>query len=131
MPLTLDNQDSCSPEPGTNWRSVAVQPPLCIGRYEGTETVRGRRGHPKYLSAIAASTATEPPYVFGPDTLCPHQHLEIKSAPGTRRRRRRTKDHHQKVEKFSLMGQVCLLTTGGLISVRVPCDRWTPLRRRI
>ena len=94
-----------------------MQPPLCRGRYEGTETCLGRRGQLKHLSAIAASTATEPQYVFGADALCPHQHRAMKSAHGTRRRLRRPKDRHQKVEKFPLIGQVCLLTTGGLISV--------------
>ena len=45
MPLTLDNQDSCSPAPGTNWPTVAVEPSLCIGRYEGTEMFLGRSDH--------------------------------------------------------------------------------------
>jgi hypothetical protein len=109
-----------APEPESHWRTVTVQPPLCRGRYEGTETFLGRRGPPKHLAAIAASTATEPPDVCGADTLGPHQHVEMKSAHATRRRLRRTKEHHQQVETFPLIGQVCLLTTGGLIRVILP-----------
>jgi hypothetical protein len=44
MPLTLDNQDSCSPEPDMDWRTLVVQPGDCIGRYEGTEEFLGRSG---------------------------------------------------------------------------------------
>jgi hypothetical protein len=31
-----------SPEPETNWRTDTVQPPSCIGRYEGTDRFLGR-----------------------------------------------------------------------------------------
>jgi hypothetical protein len=60
MPITLDNQDSCSPEPETNWRTHAVQPLLCIGRYEGTDTFLGRRALGEALSALAIVMAIEP-----------------------------------------------------------------------
>ena len=33
-----------SPEPGTHGRPITVQPPPCIGRYEGTARFLGRRG---------------------------------------------------------------------------------------
>jgi hypothetical protein len=36
-----------SPEPETHWRTAPVQPPLCIGRYEGTDRFLGRRDHPE------------------------------------------------------------------------------------
>src|SRR5215510_15598753 len=42
-----------SPEPGTNWRTVNVQPPFCIGRYEGTDMFLGRRGTRGRLFALA------------------------------------------------------------------------------
>jgi len=31
--------------PGTHWRTTPLPPPLCGGRSEGTEKLRGRRGH--------------------------------------------------------------------------------------
>src|SRR5215510_16533623 len=49
-PALVERRESClvdvgcpSPEPETNWRTAPVQPPLCIGRYEGTERFLGRR----------------------------------------------------------------------------------------
>src|SRR5215831_8495405 len=33
-----------SPEPGTHWRMVSMEPSLCVGRYEGTDMLLGRRG---------------------------------------------------------------------------------------
>jgi hypothetical protein len=42
--------DVCGPssEPATNWRTASVQPPLCIGRDEGTERFLGRRDSPEW-----------------------------------------------------------------------------------
>ena len=49
-PALVERRESClvdvccpSPEPETNWRTAPVQPPLCIGRYEGTERFLDRR----------------------------------------------------------------------------------------
>ena len=80
MPLTLDNQDSCSPDPGPNWRTRGVEPPLGIGRYAGTDMSLGRRGPYERFSALAMALATEPPYVCGADTGGLGLLLEIKSA---------------------------------------------------
>jgi Transposase IS116/IS110/IS902 family len=42
-----------SPEPGSHGRTMHVQPPFCIGRYEGTALFLGRRGPYGDFSAIA------------------------------------------------------------------------------
>ena len=49
-PALVERRESClvdvccpSPEPETHWRTAPVQPPLCLGRYEGTERFLGRR----------------------------------------------------------------------------------------
>jgi hypothetical protein len=34
-----------SPKPDAHWRTVTVDPVVCIGRYEGTDTFLGRRAH--------------------------------------------------------------------------------------
>src|SRR2546425_7988303 len=121
MPITLDNQDSCSPDPGTHGRTVTtVQPPLCRGRYEGPDPFLGRRGSPPGPAAIAASMAPAPPYVCGAGTRRLHLRVDMKSAHASECRHRQ----HKKVEKIPLTGVVCLLTTGGLIRVR----RGGPLR---
>src|SRR5215471_2209894 len=53
-PALVERRESClvdvccpSPEPETNWRTAPVQPPLCIGRYEGTDRFLGRRAPPE------------------------------------------------------------------------------------
>jgi hypothetical protein len=103
-----------APEPGTHGRTVAVQPPLCRGRYEGTDTFLGRRRPPPRLAALATSRATEPQYVCGAGTSRLHLYGEMKSAHSPGRRHRQ----HKKVDKIPLPGIFCLLTTGGLIRVR-------------
>ena len=94
-----------SPEPGPNWRTRAVQPRLCGGRYEGTKTFLGRRGHPERLAAIAAATATAPQEVCGADTCSLHWPWDMKSAHGTRRRLRSIKDHDKKWKDFRSEGK--------------------------
>src|SRR5262249_29004927 len=54
-----------SPEPGTNWRTVNVQPSLCVGRYEGTDIFLGRKETKRRLFALAIAMVTEPQYVCG------------------------------------------------------------------
>jgi len=103
-----------APEPGTNGRTVAVQPPLCRGRDEGTATFLGRRRPPHRLAAIATSRATEPPYVCGAGTSRLHRYRDMTSAHRPRRRHRQ----HKQGDKIPLTGRFCLLTTGGLIRVR-------------
>jgi hypothetical protein len=99
-----------SPEPGPHGRTVAVQPPLGIGRYEGTDMFLGRRRQSHRLAAIAPSRATAPQYVCGAGTSRLPLHMEMKSAhtPGRRHR------EHKKVDKIPLRGIFCLLTTGDL-----------------
>jgi len=106
-----------SPAPGTHWRTRSVQPRLCVGRDEGTDTFLGRRGRHHRLSALTISLVTEPQYGCGADTWCLDRQLEIQPEHVARGRRRRdqyrgTKEHNP------LLGKVYLLTTGGLIRVR-------------
>jgi hypothetical protein len=75
-----------SPEPGTNWPTHGVEPPLCRGRYAGTEMFLGRRGPHSRFSALAMAMATEPPYVCGADTGCLGLLIEIKSEHVARNR---------------------------------------------
>ena len=117
MPLTLDNQDSCSPEPGTNWRTGTVQPPLCVGRYEGTDRFLGRRGQLHDLSAIAIAMATEPQYVFGAGTRRLHLYDGNEVSARVPDADFASTKEAEKSGKIPLLGLVCLLTTGGLISV--------------
>ena len=78
----------------------------------------GRRGTILCLFALAIAMVTEPQYVFGAATFWQRQYPEIKSGHATAVdcRGRETR----KKSKNPLLGVVCLLTTGGLISVR-PC----------
>jgi hypothetical protein len=106
-----------APEPGTHGRTPTVQPPPGIGRDEGTDTVRGRRGqrrslgnrHPHGASAAirvgcrhVASASTNENEVSTRGQRLP--------APGPTQRKKR---------QNPLLGIVCLLTTGGLIGVRL------------
>ena len=59
-----------SPAPGPHGHTHGVAPPRCRGRYEGTETFRGRRGAPPCFSARAIALVTAPPEVCGADTGC-------------------------------------------------------------
>src|ERR687891_583698 len=94
-----------SPEPGTNWRAGPAQPPLCIGRYEGTDRFLGRTERPRALcSRRFAETA--PRYVCGADTCRLHLPVEMKSAHASGHRLRQ----HKKAAKIPLMGIFCLLT---------------------
>ena len=105
-----------SPAPGTHWRVNDTPPALCIGRYEGTTLLLGRRGEPPCGAAIATKMATAPQYVCGAAMLGWHLGTEITSEHGTGRRRRRQL-HGGKKTKNPLSGVVCLLTKRGLISV--------------
>src|SRR4030095_4480210 len=105
-----------SPEPGTHWRTVPVQPLLCIGRYEGTDIFLGRQETTRRLLALAIAMVTEPQYVFGAATVgctwsskSSQQMRPTVDAPGPGKRKK---------AKKPLSGRVCLLTTGVLISVR-------------
>jgi hypothetical protein len=69
------------------------------------------------LSAIVISMAVEPPEVFGADTYRLRQQTEIKPERVTECRLRRAQPSGKKVRN-PLLGVVCLLTTGVLISVR-------------
>jgi hypothetical protein len=111
--------DGCcpSPAPGTTWRTRPVQPPLCVGRYEGTDRFLGR-GRPRAgLSVLAITMATEPPYVCGAATRHLHRAREMKSGHDAGCRLRWYGKSGAK-RKNPLLGVVCLLTRGVLISVR-------------
>jgi hypothetical protein len=75
-----------SPKPGTPWPTHGVEPPLGLGRDEGTDMFRGRSGPNSRFSALARAMATEPPYVCGADTGCLGLLREITSAPVARDR---------------------------------------------
>jgi hypothetical protein len=109
-----------APEPGTHWRTTAVQPRLCVGRYEGTARLLGRSGRHHRLAALTIAMVTEPPYVCGADTWCLHRPVAIQPAHVARGRRRRDQ-HRGKKAQNPLLGNVCLLTTGGLIRVGQHC----------
>ena len=77
----------------------------------------GRRGAHASLSARAMLMATEPQDVCGADTGCPYLARDTKTEHVARDGRRQ--EHHGgKTHKNPLLGDVCLLTTGGLIRVR-------------
>ena len=106
-----------SPEPGTHWRMRPVQPPLCVGRYEGMDRFLGR-GRPRAgLSVLAIIMATEPQYVCGAATRHLHRSTEMKSGHDAGCRLRWHCKSGEK-RKTPLLGLVCLLTRGVLIRVR-------------
>src|SRR5215475_11483730 len=57
-----------SPASGTHWRTVPVQPSLCIGRYEGKEILLGRQETTRRLLALAIAMVPEPQEVCGAAT---------------------------------------------------------------
>src|SRR4030095_9580812 len=105
-----------SPAPGPHGRTPAVQPLLCLERYEGTDRFLGCRGSHESLSALAITMAPEPQYVCGADTRCPYLDRETKTAHVARDERRQDQDCGKK-HKNPPLGGVCLLTTGVIISV--------------
>src|SRR5262245_30108564 len=48
---------------------IHVEPDLCIGRHEGTDTFRGRSTSGLSIAAVVAPAAIEPQYVCGAATL--------------------------------------------------------------
>jgi hypothetical protein len=68
-----------SPEPGTHWGTITVQPSFCIGRYEGTDTFLGRRETTWRRFARPMTMVRAPQYVCGAAPSWPRQYLEIMS----------------------------------------------------
>src|SRR4029434_10592259 len=107
-----------SPEPGTHWRTEDVQPSFCGGRDEGTDTFRGRRGFP-YQGLLPSSPrrrSSRNTCLVQTRAVCAGRQkssqttLLMPTAPGPTQ---------QKKARNPLLGVVCLLTTGVLISVRL------------
>jgi hypothetical protein len=105
-----------SPKPAAHWRTVTVDPVVCIGRYEGTDTFLGRREHmDRSLPSSLARREHLPTCVVPPRVRC------------TSRRKSRqdrwpsdncAKITRRKQGKNPLSGGVSPLTTGDLIRVR-------------
>src|SRR6266540_4568001 len=95
-----------SSEPGSHWTTRRVEPTLCRGRYEGTETFRGRRAltaqalhvslrrrehlktcvrQPRMLCAIVQTSFPLPPatQVIWHDLLLPSSPLPLEPPRGT------------------------------------------------
>ena len=108
-----------SPEPGTHWGTIIVQPSFCIGRYEGTDKFLGRREAKLRLFARTIVMVREPQEVFGAATSWPRQYPEIKSGHATDCRLPRLWNAEKKVQN-PLLGVVCLLTSRVLIRVGRP-----------
>ena len=72
------------------------------------------------LAALAIAMAGDPQEVCGADTCGLSLHTEIKSGHVTSGRLRRDQPSGKKARN-PLLGVVCLLTTGGLIRVRLGC----------
>src|SRR4030095_749586 len=96
-----------SPEPGTHWGTITVQPSFCSGRDEGTDTFLGRRETTLRRFARPMTVVREPQYVCGAATSWPRQYLEIKSGHATDCRLPRPWNAEKKVQN-PLLGVVCL-----------------------
>jgi hypothetical protein len=106
-----------APAPGTHGRTRPVPPPRCVGRYAGTERFRGR-GRPRAgLSVRAIPMATEPQEVCGATTRHLHRARAMQSGHDAGCRLRWYGKSGEK-RNNPLLGVVCLLTRGVLISVR-------------
>src|SRR5262249_2681570 len=95
-----------------------AQPSLCIGRYEGTESLRGRRGYPQRCAAITTQVVT------APQDVCGAARCVGTCARKSRQNTRPTVDcarpwKAENNENNPLTGVVCLLTKGVLIRVRL------------
>src|SRR5919108_768395 len=101
------------PEPETNWRARTVQPPPCIGRYEGTDKFLGRRGQLSSLCHRHDHGDRASIRVW-------YRHVLSALTDGNQVRTRYPMPTapDQKADQISLTGIVCLLTSRGLIRVR-------------
>jgi len=125
-PLRLSDRqrESCrldvccpSPEPGTHGGTAPVQRLLCLGRYEGTETFRGRRDHPaSSLHSSSPRRANLHKCLVQPRWCTSRRKCRQNTLPGMDYARPAVR--RKKIGKNPLLGRVCLLTTGDLISVR-------------
>ena len=119
-----------SPEPAPKGRATEAQPSLCIGRYEGTESLRGRRGYPQRCAAITTQVVT------APQDVCGAARCVGTCARKSRQNTRPTVDcarpwKAENNENNPLTGVVCLLTKGVLIRVGHRVGHWTsPSLRR-
>src|SRR5262249_2030068 len=106
-----------SPAPDPKGRATEAQPSLCIGRYAGTESLRGRRGYPQRCAAITTQVVT------APQDVCGAARCVGTCARKSRQNTRPTVDcarpwKAENNENNPLTGVVCLLTKGVLIRVR-------------
>jgi hypothetical protein len=114
-----------SPAPDTPWRARHAQPAFCLGRYEGTESVRGRREKPPRGSAIVTAVRMEPHYVFGAAMRGWHLNMETKSAHTTACRLRPSLESGKK-QKTAQRGSVSL-DKGSPHKCSVPRGYGTPI----
>jgi hypothetical protein len=106
-----------APAPAPPWRTLDVQPGVGRGRYEGTARGRGRSDRPQ-SSRPASGTRRErrttcwvPPWCRGTSIWTCRQAMVPRDAG-------RAAHQAETMGKSPLRGGVCLVTTGGLISVR-------------
>ncbi len=109
-----------SPEPEANWRTVTVDPVVCLGRYEGTERLLGRREHRNQsLHSSHAGRKNLKKCVVQPRVRCT-------SIPKSRQDRlprdNCAKITRQKKRKNRRSGVVYPLTAGSLLRVRRATD---------
>jgi len=96
-----------SPAPDTHWRARHAQPALCIGRYEGTASLRGRRAEPPRGSAIVTAVMMAPQEVFGAAMLGWHLDMATKADHTTACRLRPSLESGKK-QKTAQRGRVSL-----------------------
>src|SRR5439155_3527905 len=104
--------------PGTHWRTAMCRPSFEEDGTRGQRCFEGAEHHTKarcnrHLEAI------DPQEVCGAATPSLHQRREIKSGHVARGQRRQDL-HSGNKARNPLSGDVCLLTTGVLIRVRLP-----------
>lgn len=113
-----------APAPGTHGRPDTVPPPSCSGRDEGTERFQGRREPRRALGTHHDTGDGASIRVW-----CRHGVWPSRSQSSQNTRPEAHGAGPQTAEKFSLTGLVCLLTTGGLISVRRTFSRHCKLSK--
>jgi hypothetical protein len=106
--------DACCPcpAPGTPWRMEDGQPPLGLGRDEGTPRLLGRRAGPR-------GARPSPPRWRSSRKPCVVPARGVCTSPWPCSQRSPERRHRQpkKVDQRPLTGLLCLLTTGDLIRV--------------
>jgi hypothetical protein len=111
-----------SPEPEPHWRTVAVHPVVCVGRYEGTYMFLGRRERTENsLQSSFTRRSSLNTCVVQPCAEAPAFGNQVRTCCQVTIDSRQTK--RKNMGKSPPLGVIYLLTSGGLIRVR-PFPLW-------